>query len=177
MKRGLELKLQAWVDGELTAAEAEEMRRLADADPDAARLAAELQSIKTAFAGDSQPVTMPETREFYWSKIERQIHREAAVRPTPGLWWAERLRRWLAPLTGAAALAAVLVVALYQFKPQQEAFNQVAGTMDAMQPRTFRDGPSGISFVVFHETAQPSMGDVAPVRIRNDGSSFMIDRE
>jgi anti-sigma factor RsiW len=80
MKRGLELKLQAWVDGELTAAEAEEMRRLADADPDAARLAAELQSIKTAFAGDSQPVTMPETREFYWSKIEQP----SAPRPACG---------------------------------------------------------------------------------------------
>jgi anti-sigma factor RsiW len=177
MKHRLELKLQAWVDGELPAADAEQMRRLACADPAAARLAAELQSIKTAFAGDGQTVAVPETREFYWSKIERQIQREGADRRAPGPWWAERLRRWLAPLAGTAALAAVLVVGLYQFKPQEEAFNQVAGTMDAMQPRTFHDGPSGISFVVFHETAQPSMAGAAPVRVRNDGSSFMIDRE
>ncbi len=155
------------------------MRGLAGADPEAARLAAELQSIKTAFAGDGQTVAVPETREFYWSKIERQIQREGAVRRAAGPWWPERLRRWLAPLAGAAALAAVLVVGLYQFRPQEEAFNQVAGTMDAMQPRTFRDGPSGISFVVFHETAQPSAKGIgaAPVRVRNDGSSFMIDRE
>ena len=127
----------------------------------------ELQSIKTAFAGDGQTVAVPETREFYWSKIERQIQREGAVRRAAGPWWPERLRRWLAPLAGAAALAAVLVVGLYQFRPQEEAFNQVAGTMDAMQPRTFRDGPSGISFVVFHETAQPSAKGIgaAPVRV------------
>ena len=28
-------------------------------------------------AGNEMAVTVPETREFYWSKIERQIEREA----------------------------------------------------------------------------------------------------
>jgi anti-sigma factor RsiW len=179
MKRDLELKLQAWVDGELPAAEAEQMRRLVGADAEAASLAAELQTMKAAFAEDGQTAVVPETREFYWSKIERQIQREAAFRRADGLSWAARLRRWLVPLAGVASLAAVLVVALNQVSPRQEAFNQVSGMLDGFQPRTFRDGQSGISFVVFHETAQSSApgAGAAPVRIRNDGSSFTIDTE
>jgi hypothetical protein len=138
-----------------------------------------MQSIKSAFAMNEQTAAVPETREFYWSKIERQIQREAAVRRAPGPLWAGRFRRWLAPLAGVAALGAVLVVALNQFTPQQEAFNQVSGTLEGFQPRTFRDGQSGISLVVFHDTSRPSAANsaAAPVRIRNDGSSFMIDRE
>ena len=176
MKPDLELKLQAWLDGELPAAQAEQARRLAAADPKAATLAAELQAIKAAFLNNEETVPVPETREFYWSKIERQIQREEAVGRAPGALWAGRFRRWLAPLAGVAALAAVLVVALNQGRPRQEAFNLVSGMMDGFQPRTFHDGPSGISFVVFHETAQPSRA-AAPMRIRNDGSSFIIDRE
>jgi anti-sigma factor RsiW len=49
MKHDLELKLQAWLDGELPAAEAEQMRRRAATDLEAARLTAELQNIKAAF--------------------------------------------------------------------------------------------------------------------------------
>jgi len=179
MKPDFELKLQAWLDGELPAAGAEQARRLAAADPEAARLLAELQAIKTAFLDSEQTVTVPESREFYWSKIERQIQREAAVHPALGPSWAERFRRWLAPLAGTAALAAVLLVALNQFKPQQTAFNQVSGMTDEYNPRTFRDNPSGINFVVFQAARQTSAAsDVPqPARIRNDGSSFLIEHE
>ena len=78
MKHDLELKLQAWLDGELPAAEAEEMRRLAAADTEAAGLLAELQNTKAALLQNEPTVTVPETRAFYWSKIERQIQRQAA---------------------------------------------------------------------------------------------------
>jgi negative regulator of sigma E activity len=179
MKPELELKLQAWLDGELPAAEAEQARRLAAAEPEAARLLAELQAIKTALRNNEEIVTVPETREFYWSKIERRIQREAADPPLLGPFWAERFRRWLVPLAGAAALAAMLLVALSQFRPQQTAFNQVSGITDEYTPRTFRDKPSGINFVVFQATPQPSASGAGaqPARTRNDGSSFMIDHE
>ena len=97
MKPELELKLQAWLDGELPAAEAEQARRLAAAEPEAARLAAELQAIKTALLNSEEIVAVPETREFYWSKIERQIQRESVDRPLLGPSWTERFRRWLPP--------------------------------------------------------------------------------
>ena len=112
MKLDLELKLQAWLDAELPAAEAEQMRRRAATDPEAARLLAELQNIKTALLQNETTVTVPETRPFYWSQIERRIQRQASLRPSPGPSWAERLRRWLAPLAGLAALAAALLAGL-----------------------------------------------------------------
>jgi anti-sigma factor RsiW len=179
MKAELELKLQAWLDGELPAAEAEEMRRLAAVDAEAAGLAAELQTVKAAFQDNEQKAAVPETREFYWSKIERQIQREAAVRPAPLASWAERFRRLLVPLAGVSALAAVLLVALNQYRPRETAFNQVSDTVDGFKARTFRDSPSGISFVVFQETPQPSAASAgAPsARTRNDGSSFVIEPE
>jgi anti-sigma factor RsiW len=178
MKNDLELKLQAWLDGELPAAEAEEMRRLAAADPEAARLVAELKNTKTACLNIEETVAVPETRQFYWSKIERQIQREAAVRPSSGPSWAEQFRRWLAPLAGVAALAAVLLLALNQSSPQV-ALNLVSETADGFKARTFRDDSAGINFVVFHEI--PPLSDAragaASARLRNDGSSFMTELE
>ena len=176
MKHDLELKLQAWLDGELPPAEAEEMRRLAAADPEAARLLAELQNIKAAFLENEPTVAVPETRQFYWSKIERQIQREAAARPSPGLSWAERLRRWLAPLAGAAALAAVLLLGPQPIRAPV-VLNQVSDMADGFQARTFRDNSAGINFVVFHETALADRALAPAARTRNDGSSFMIEVE
>ena len=139
MKPDLELKLQAWLDGELPAAEAEQVRRLAAADPEAARLLAELQNIKAAFLQNEPTATVPETRPFYWSKIERQIQREAARRPLPcpvlggaasGAGWPR--------LAGAAAVAAVLLVALNQSAPQ------VASTRFPTWRMESRPAPSAI---------------------------------
>ncbi len=83
MNHDLELKLQAWLDGELTAAEARSIGREIAADADASRLVTELQAIKSTLAGNELPMPLPESREFFWSKIERQIQREA-VRRTSG---------------------------------------------------------------------------------------------
>jgi anti-sigma factor RsiW len=177
MKHDLELKLQAWLDAELSAAEAEQMRRRAASDPEAASLLAELQNTKSALLQNEPAVTVPEARPFYWSKIQRQIQRQASVRPSPAPPWAERLRRWLAPLAGAAALAAVLLLALNPFAPP--VVNQVSDMAEGFQTRTFRDDSAGINFVVFHQTPQPSdaPAGAAPAHTRNDGSSFVIEVE
>ncbi len=173
MKDDLKLKLQAWLDAELPEAEAEQMRRLAAADPEAAGLLTELRNVKAALLNNEPTVAVPETRPFYWSKIERQIQHAAAVRPSPGLSWAERFRRWLAPLAGVAALAAVLLLALTQSAPQ--VLDQVSETADGFKARTFRDNAAGINFVVFQGNGQ--LAAALPARTRNDGSSFMIELE
>ena len=173
MKDELKLKLQAWLDGELPDAEAEQMRRLAATDAEAASLLAELRNIKAALLQIEQTVAVPETRQFYWSKIERQIQHEASVRPAPGPSSAERLRRWLAPLAGVAALAAALLLALNQTAPQ--VLNQVSETAGGFKARTFRDNSAGINFVVLQ--GNPQLAAALPARTRNDGSSFMIELE
>ncbi len=177
MKLDLELKLQALLDAELPPAEAEQVRRLAAADPEAARLLAELQNIKAALRQNEPSAVVPETRPFYWSKIQRQIRNEAARSPSPALSWSERFRRWLVPLAGMAAVAAVLLVLLHPSAPQV-ALNEVSPAAGA-KARAFRDNSAGINFVVVQETSPPSAGfvDTPPARTRNDGSSFMIELE
>jgi len=178
MKPDLELKLQALLDAELPAAEAEQVRRLAAGDPAAARLLAELQNIKAALRQNEPAATVPETRPFYWSKIERQIQHEAARRPSPALFWAEQFRRWLVPLAGAATVAAGLLIWLHSSAPQV-AFNEVSPSSAGITARTFRDNSAGINFVVVQETSPPSgtFLDTPPARTRNDGSSFMVELE
>jgi anti-sigma factor RsiW len=169
MKPEMELKLQALLDGELPPAEAAVVRRQAAADPEAASLLAALENVKTAIRESEPGITVPETREFYWSKIARQIQREESGRPAPVLAWPARLQRWLAPLAGAVAVAAVLLLALNQAAPP--VLNQVSDMTQGLQTRSFHDNLSGINSVVLRETPQPS------ARTRSDGSSFVTEME
>ena len=79
MKHELELKLQAHLDGELTGREATEIAALLEHDREAAALFGELRNIKTALTGNELEIKLPETREFYWSKIEREIARRFCI--------------------------------------------------------------------------------------------------
>ena len=77
MKHDLELKLQAWLDGELPEREARRMGQWIARDPAAGALAAELRQVKQALPGNETAKAVPDTRQFYWSQIERRIQREA----------------------------------------------------------------------------------------------------
>jgi anti-sigma factor RsiW len=176
MNQDLELKLQALLDGELPPAEVREIRRLAATDPAAGSLLAELQAVKAVLRHNEQTVTVPETRDFYWSKIARQIEhqeRTTAARPFP---WPARLRHILAALTGVAALAVALIVATRP-PASQVAFNQVSVTADGYEARTFRDQPSGLTFVFLHDTTNPPDAQPQSARVREDGSSFLVEPE
>jgi anti-sigma factor RsiW len=107
MKEELQLKLQAHLDGELPEAEAREMTDLLARDAAAAELFAELTHTSAAMAGAEAEVKLPESREFYWSKIQRGIEREesaaVAESKSPASWFLS-LRRLLFPAMGVAAL-------------------------------------------------------------------------
>jgi hypothetical protein len=111
-----ELKLQAWVDGELSEREAREIAALAETDPAARALAGELRIAKSFLAGNEPEVKLPESREFYWSKIEREIERADKVAAgAPQLSWVQAWRRMLAPLSGVVLVAFLSVVSLNLF--------------------------------------------------------------
>lgn len=103
------MKLQASLDGELSEREARRVSGWLATDPAAQGLLAELRMAKTALAGNEPEIKVPESREFYWSKIEREIHRAAEVQArsedTPLFAW----RGFLAPLTGVALVALLAV--------------------------------------------------------------------
>jgi anti-sigma factor RsiW len=107
-----QLKLQSYLDGELPEAEAAEVARWLSEDQEASALLTELRQTTQAMAGFEDGVRLPESREFFWSKIQREIERQeepAEERPTT-VSWAARLRRFLMPATGLAVIALLATV-------------------------------------------------------------------
>jgi len=96
MDYDVQLKVQAWLDGELPEAEAREIAEWLATDREAAALAGELRNTRQALAGHEAEIRLPESREFFWSKIEREIQRrEDLARPTRQESFLARLRRFL----------------------------------------------------------------------------------
>jgi anti-sigma factor RsiW len=116
MDHNIQLKVQAWLDGELPEAEAREVAKWLEQDREAAALAGELRNTRQALSGLEADVRLPESREFFWSKIEREIRRLETPAPAAAReqsYWAQ-LRRFLVP---ASALAAVLLGAVVLLRP------------------------------------------------------------
>lgn len=109
-----QLNIQAYADGELSGAAAAKIEQRLAADPEARRLLRELNHTKQALASGEPEYKLPESREFFWSKLERDIRRQTPSAVRPGLMdaiaaWAHR---HLAPLaTATAVFAAVLILA------------------------------------------------------------------
>jgi anti-sigma factor RsiW len=109
-----ELKLQAYLDGELPASETKAIADLLEHDASAQGLYQELRSTRSLLPGNEVERKIPESPEFYWSKIRRQIEQmestqaERMSEPAPSRWWP----RFLAPTGALAALAIFVAVAL-----------------------------------------------------------------
>jgi anti-sigma-K factor RskA len=169
LELNLELELQAWLDGELSAPKARRTDPKIVGDEEASRLIAELQAIKSALAGNETARTVPETRAFYWSKIERQIQRQtrgshAAQAPRQAAW-----RCWLAPLAGFAALTGMLLLAVNPFAPP--AFNETSSTSEGMEAVTFHDQSAGMTVVWLTDTAPARPAESPDARTPDPGHS------
>jgi anti-sigma factor RsiW len=158
MKHDLQLKVQAWLDGELSDKEARQIGEWVARDAEASALAAELGSIRQSMKGNEVAVAVEDSREFYWSKIQRQIEREGAVRPTDGVPWISSLRRWLVPIAGVGVLACALMMAVNQSAPT---FDEISATDSGMEAVTFHDQASQMT-VVWLQDSTPE-AEQAPV--------------
>ncbi|MFN0067265.1 MAG: hypothetical protein ACKVYV_06470 [Limisphaerales bacterium] len=138
MKHDEILRLQAWMDGQLTGREATEAEALAATEAGTRALAALRSARATARAAGAE-WPLPETREFFWSRVRRGIEAAEgqtapAASPTPG--WV----RWLLPLGAAAALAV-----LFLPRPARE-----AGHADGLAGQTLQAPLDDVRAVVFH---------------------------
>src|SRR5437867_7321096 len=113
MKLESELKLQAYLDGELSGRQARKVAAWLATDPQAQLLLAELKMAKTALAGAEPEMALPENREFYWSKIQREIQRTEEAQPRPVPRFLAAWRRLLAPTAGVAL---VTFLTVYTFR-------------------------------------------------------------
>jgi len=106
-----ELKLQAYLDGELSEAQAKGIADLLGCDAGAQTLYQELRIAKSLLAGNELERKLPEPPEFYWSKIQRHIERlestqwlwPCATRKAAGTFWpwktaTKSRRHWKKPV-------------------------------------------------------------------------------
>ena len=156
-----QLKLQAWLDGELPELEAREMGRRLERDAEAAALAQELRNTQQALAGLEADVRLPESREFFWSKLEREIRRLET--PGPERASLPLLARWRRFLASASAIALVTIVGLLAI--QQSGGLRLSGgtemetTVADTGAFTYRDYSAGATLVWLSYPAEEEAAD------------------
>lgn len=159
MNETLELKLQSWVDEELNASEAKLVEEQIARDAGAHQLVAELKLVTCLMQGAELPRTVPETREFYWSKIAREIERQSRGAQPAAARRPFGLRGWFSPFLGFASLACVLFLAVRPFSTPT--FDEISATGEGMEAVTFHDQSAGMTVVWLSDVTSGDSSDVS----------------
>ena len=153
-----QLKLQAYLDGELPEAEAREVAKLLAQDQQAVLLLGELRNTRQALKGAEGFVQLPESREFYWSKISREIERldrpQQVEQKRPFIF---RLQRLLVPVTGALAVAVFLGITL--FGNSGTVLGETELATEDMGAITFRSESEGITTVWLYNRGDSELSE------------------
>ena len=112
MKFDQELQIQAYLDGELSTRETRDVEQLLAADREAQALLAELKMTRSALEGNEPEIAVPDTREFYWSQIQRRINSEVPAEAAAQVPFWLAWRRYFAPLAGVAIVALLAVFSI-----------------------------------------------------------------
>ena len=144
-----QLKLQALLDGELPEAEASEVAKWLARDPEAAALRAELRNTREALAGFEAGIQLPESREFFWSKVQREIQRlETPATKPAAVPLSALLRRFLVP---ASAIALLFIAGVVLTRPTGPAGRTPAAEIETALADsgafTYRDYSAGTTLV------------------------------
>ena len=145
MNQDIQLKLQAYADGELSTSEASEVEALLQSDAEARDLIVELRNTQGALRIFEAQLKVPESRDFYWSKIRRQIEREEAVPAArPAIpWW----RRILVPAGAFAGLAIAAMLAFQSVQPTTQPDSFLETSLADSGAVTYRDEAEGMTLV------------------------------
>lgn len=156
-----QLKLQAFLDGELSEKDAQDVASWLAADADATALLGELRNTRHALANFDPDLKLPESREFYWSKIQREIQRrepEAAPAPARSVSFLGLLRRLLMPVAAMAVLAIAGVLAYHELSPGAPPIHVKAMLADA-GAFTYRDQSQGMTVIWLSYPAQKKIAE------------------
>lgn len=143
MHQDTALKLQAYLDGELPSGEARRAAELVEKDPGAKALFEELKGAKSLLAGNELELQVPESREFYWSKIAREIGRQESK---PAAEPAGARRWWLRLIAPAGAVAALVLGVTLALKPASGQKSGWATLAEAQEIDTPLEETSSITF-------------------------------
>jgi hypothetical protein len=170
MKHEKELRIQAWLDGEVSDHDAARIADWVASDAEAGALAVALGTVRKEMVIGELIVPVPETRQFYWSQIERQIQRESVAPIRAPVSWVARWRSFLIPTTGVAALACVLALAVNQMR--RPTFDEITSTDQGMEAVTFHDQSAEMTVVWLQDNSQTSeVVEPAKASVPDDGSS------
>ena len=158
MDHDKELKLQAFLDEELSEAEAREVASWLARDQEATALLNELRNTRGSLARFETGIRLPESREFYWSKIEREIER--LDRPAPvkeKTSWLAAWRRFLIP---AGAVAALLIAVLVTVGPPSSSVGlETESSYNDPGAFTYRDYDAHATLVWLSYPAENELAD------------------
>lgn len=170
MTQEQQLKLQAFFDGELPEKETREMADWLARDSEAAALLGELRNTSKALTGSEPALKLPESREFYWSKIRREIERSApAPAPAKSASWFTLLGRVLMPLGAAAVLVLGGIFTFHQVAGGARPGVQVNALLGDAGAYTYRDEAQGmtvvwLSYPAENKFAEKQPGDTLPAK-------------
>ncbi len=159
MDEKTQLKLQAYIDGELSGLAAWRMQRRLASDPEARALASKFETLKRVLIENEPAGSVPESHEFYWSKIARQIQQLQEHKPEPELAVqpAYPFRRVLVPALATACAALLVGLAILHFAtPPRTTIGRYEVVVGLADPGavTYRDHAAGITLVWFSYPAQ-----------------------
>lgn len=160
MNQDLQLKLQAYLDGELPSGEAQSMADLLDRDAAVRDLFVELTNTRAALLSHKPEIKIPDSREFYWSKIRRQIERGEQPEPIKkSVPLMERIRRLLVPVGTVAAMMLGVMVVQQQLGQGGYAAMEADGVHEDSEAFTYRDYASGTTLVWLSYPAENEFAD------------------
>ncbi|MBI1840477.1 MAG: hypothetical protein HYR88_06440 [Verrucomicrobia bacterium] len=157
MNEELGIRLQAYLDGELSSRERTEIEARLAKDPELQALKSELTAIRSALIEADPVVQVPESREFYFSQIQRRIAAEdtrADSPKTPIVSWSLSLwlRRAILPLSGVAAACMMLLVSLREGTvPPLSSHEETESPMEETGAVTFRSEAQRVTIVWLYD--------------------------
>ena len=149
MNNETQFKVQAYADGELSEREAQSLLQQLEGDAEGKALLGELQMTRMVLRGNELEIKLPETREFYWSKIQREIDRStpASSRAAKWSWWKPIYGRVATGFAAGCALLMITFMAFNEPRRSSYAMDEVEGTTDEMGSITFHSDKDGMTVV------------------------------
>ncbi len=151
MNENTELKIQALLDGELDPPERESVEALLQNDP-VARASHDAQRATRELLRGAEPEhRLPESADFHWSKIRRQIESSSPEQATPAPRPVSRPSLWLRlAVPGFAALVVALVLARPPWQTRIKAAyhpHEVESPLQEMNAITFHSESANMTVV------------------------------
>lgn len=155
MNQETQLKLQAYLDGELSTADRQAVETLLQSEASARDLLAELTYTRAALVAHDDQFKVPESRDFYWSKIAREIQREPMKPVQPRFSLSGWLRRVLVP----AGAAAGMVIAVLLSLPRTSGAGDYSTSSNEAATFTYHNYATGTTLVWLDYSAENDFSD------------------